>query len=150
MKQKAKASITSEGNLPKASKNEENEAINRLKNTQESMKGFLRGYHEEKREEMLDTLYSKGFPEYYEVVTIEFEERALDLVTQLIEDESITLSEESVGGLYDTVVTTQAECIGKLEECGVVWFDIPFEKIVVKGVLYNDEESRIRGVMSAY
>lgn len=136
--------------MEKINKEKENQAVKNQENTQESMKDFLRGYHEEKREEMLDTLNCEGFPEYYEVVTIEFEERALDLVTQLIEDESITLSEESVGGLYDTVVTTQAECIGKLEECGVVWFDLPFENIVIKGVLYNDEESRIRGVMSAY
>ena len=146
-KSEAKASITSERNLQNASKKEENQTINSQKNTQESMKDYLRERHEWFTANAFDMLGSVGLEEEEEHFYF-LENFAFETVIKLIDEQQIILKEESVLECYQTINRVLVQALGALAGIGAlagqneeqcVCFSISVEGKTMGGVLYTEE-----------
>ena len=111
-KSEAKASITSEGNLQNASKTEENQAINRLKSSQEVMLAFL---------DLLANLHQEGLCKELKVSADEaialedLVERAREMVRALIGKGHVT-EVGKVSKLFFELFERQFDAIRKLTQ----------------------------------
>ena len=132
-------------------KRTKNQAVNSQKNTQESMKAYLRGMHEcikasTKAELLSDGIFGEeleGHVNHFNYVA----DNALGIVTKLIDAQEITLSEENVFEWYDTCIRKMLVAYDCLSNSPCVFYDISLEGKTVKGVVFTTEEGGVDLVM---